>query len=454
MKITVIGSGYVGLVTGACLADLGNHVYCLDIDQKKIDLLNCGVIPIYEPGLEDLVKKNMIEKRLQFGVDIEESVNHGVIQIIAVGTPQSEDGSADVGYVINAAKNIAQYMTDFKVVVNKSTVPVGTATLIQENVKKILAHRGSSIPFSVVSNPEFLKEGAAIEDFMRPDRIIVGTQSDENGIRAKQLMSQLYGPFNRHHDRMYFMDVKSSELTKYASNAMLATRISFMNEIANLADALGADVEMVRKGIGSDTRIGNSFLYAGVGYGGSCFPKDVRALLNMCHGVGQPGRVLAAVDEVNCFQKTILIDKLLNHFKGSINGLNLAFWGLAFKPNTDDMREAPSRAMIKKLLQLGIASIAVYDPVAQKDARHALLDDLIDKPDLFNKIKFVDEPMQALKDVDALLIATEWKVFKSPDFESIKKLMKTPAIFDGRNLYDPKVMADLGISYYGVGRRA
>jgi UDPglucose 6-dehydrogenase len=452
MNITIIGTGYVGLVTGACLAEMGHDVFCLDVDQRKIAILNEGGIPIHEPGLEDVVKRNRAAGRLQFSTDIEASVAHGDIQFIAVGTPPDEDGSADLQYVLAAARNIGRHMTGFKVIVDKSTVPVGTADKVHAAIADELAQRQlSDHSFSVVSNPEFLKEGAAVEDFMRPDRIVIGHDQTPEGLRAYALMKKLYAPFNRNHERTYWMDVRSAEFTKYAANAMLATRISFMNELANLADRVGADIEAVRHGIGSDPRIGHSFLYAGCGYGGSCFPKDVQALERTARDYGQELLILQAVEKVNDRQKTVLGDKVITRFGEDLSGKHFAVWGLAFKPNTDDMREAPARVLIQQLVSRG-ASVAVYDPVAMPEAKRVLALDFVDQTDLLQQIHFADSPADALKDAHALVIVTEWKAFRSPDFERVKSLLAAPIIFDGRNLYDPQTMADSGIEYYGIGR--
>ena len=449
MKITVIGSGYVGLVSGACLADLGNDVLCLDIDPKKIELLNSGGVPIHEPGLAEVIKRNVESGRLQFTDDVVASVAHGLVQMIAVGTPSEEDASAALKYVLGAASNIAQHMTEYKVVVNKSTVPVGTADkvraiMLSELGTRITPHAVASgsnnfIPFSVVSNPEFLKEGAAIEDFNRPDRIVIGADDD----RAIKIMRDMYAPFQRNHDRLMVMDIKSAELTKYAANAMLATRISFMNELANLAERLGADIEHVRKGIGSDQRIGYHFLYAGCGYGGSCFPKDVRALKRTAEEFGLPLRVLQAVEDVNETQKSVLLGKIIKRFGNDLAGKHFALWGLAFKPGTDDMREATSRVVMEGLWQRG-ASITAYDPVAMKETRHIYGD----RQDL----SYAENPKDALSNADALVIVTEWKAFKSPDFNQIKASLKNPVIFDGRNLFEPAAIKALGFEYYGIGR--
>lgn len=438
MKITIIGSGYVGLVSGACLAEVGNDVLCLDLDPEKIRILKEGGIPIFEPGLLDLIRRNAASRRLDFTTDVERAVHHGTIQFIAVGTPPDEDGSADLQYVLAAARNIGRLMTAYKLVVGKSTVPVGTGQQVEAVIADELRKRGEAIPYSVVSNPEFLKEGAAIEDFMRPDRIIIGA-SDE---QAVLLMRALYAPFQRNHERLIVSDVKSAELTKYAANAMLATRISFMNELANLAEKLGADIEMVRQGIGSDPRIGYHFLYPGCGYGGSCFPKDVKALIKTARAdAGIDLKVLNAVEAANEAQKHVLAAKLKHHF-GDLAGRHFALWGLAFKPNTDDMREAPSRELIADLLAAG-ATVTAYDPAAMEEARR-----LFDE----NRLKLAVNPMEALHGADALIIVTEWQEFRSPDFEAIKASLKRAVIFDGRNLYDPALMRSQGIDYFPIGR--
>jgi UDPglucose 6-dehydrogenase len=429
MNVTVIGTGYVGLVTGACLADAGNHVFCLDVDARKIDRLNRGEIPIFEPGLEPIVRRNEEAGRLRFSTDIAASVAHGELQLIAVGTPPGEDGSADLQHVLEAARAIGRHMKDYKVIATKSTVPVGTADRIRHAVEK-----ESKFPFSVVSNPEFLKEGAAVEDFMRPDRIIVGADDE----RATALLRRLYAPFQRNRERIIVMGVRSAELTKYAANSMLATRISFMNEVANLAEALGADIEEVRRGIGSDPRIGTDFLYAGAGFGGSCFPKDVKALQRSAAEAGRPLKLLAAVEEVNEAQKHVLAGKIGKRL-GSLSNKCIALWGLAFKANTDDMREAPSLALIDDLVAAG-ASVRAYDPVAGRDFKR-------------KNVLVVDSALAALEGADALAIVTEWREFRSPDFAAIKARLKTPAIFDGRNLYEPAMLKDLGIEYFPIGRK-
>lgn len=439
MKLTIIGAGYVGLVTGACFADFGNDVVCLDIDRDKIDLLNRGGIPIYEPGLEQLVAHNVKAGRLRFTTDIPESVAHGDIQFIAVGTPSDEDGSADVRYVLEAAKNIAQHMDSYKVIVDKSTVPVGTAERVQAVMQEVLRARGVTTGFSVVSNPEFLKEGAAVEDFMRPDRIVIGS-SDEKAIR---IMRRLYASITRVHERVVVMDARSAELTKYAANTMLATRISFMNELANLAEKLGANIESVRQGIGSDPRIGYQFLYAGCGYGGSCFPKDIKALQYSAGEYGMQLTIVDAVEKVNRTQKQRILDKVRLRFGEHLDGMTFALWGLSFKPNTDDMREAPSRVVINGLIARG-AKVCAYDPVAMNEARRVLAGE----PNL----GYAQTPVDALRGADALIITTEWKEFRSPDFDAIRSSLKQPVVIDGRNLFDPVMMRDMGIEYLSIGR--
>ncbi|MEO2218921.1 UDP-glucose/GDP-mannose dehydrogenase family protein [Chromobacterium vaccinii] len=439
MKITVIGSGYVGLVTGTCLAETGYHVCCLDVDPRKIEILQNGGIPIFEPGLEDMVKRNVAAGRLHFTTDVAASVAFGEVQFIAVGTPPDEDGSADLQYVLAAARNIARHMTGYRVVVDKSTVPVGTADKVRAAIADELAQRGADLPFSVVSNPEFLKEGAAIEDFMRPDRVVIGVDDD----RAAEIMRRLYKPFQRSHERVLLMDVRSAELTKYAANAMLATRISFMNELANLAETMGADIEQVRQGMGSDPRIGYHFLYPGVGYGGSCFPKDVKALVQTAKENGHTLRVLTAVEEANDSQKLRLVEKVVSRFGEDLSGRRLALWGLAFKPNTDDMREAPSRVIVEELTRRG-AEIVAFDPVAAHEAQRVMSG--------VNGVAFADDMMQALQGADALLIVTEWKMFRAPDFEAIRRSLKQPLIFDGRNMYDPAWLREQGFDYHAIGR--
>ncbi|HZF14961.1 MAG TPA: UDP-glucose/GDP-mannose dehydrogenase family protein [Steroidobacteraceae bacterium] len=439
MKITIFGSGYVGLVTGACFADAGNHVVCVDVDAAKIARLQKGDVPIHEPGLEALIRKNSAAGRMKFTTDAAEGVAHGVFQIIAVGTPPGEDGAADLRYVLAVAKTIGEHMQDYRVVMTKSTVPVGTADKARAAVRAALAARGAAIEFDVVSNPEFLKEGAALDDFMKPDRIIVGTDNP----RTTELLRALYDPFIRNHDRLIVMDIRSSELTKYAANAMLATKISFMNEMANLAERVGADIEKVRIGIGSDPRIGYSFIYPGCGYGGSCFPKDVQALVRSADATEFDARILRAVEEVNKRQKESLFNKVSRHFEDTLAGKTLAVWGLAFKPNTDDMREAPSRNLIAGLLREG-ATVRAFDPVAMDEARKIYGD----RPD----VVLCANTDETLTGADALVIVTEWKEFRSPDFERIKKELRTPVIFDGRNLYDPTFVSRQGFTYYAIGR--
>lgn len=454
MKITIIGSGYVGLVTGTCLAELGNDVLCLDLDATKIEMLNAGEVPIYEPGLKELIARNHAAGRLRFTSDIETSVSFGDIQFIAVGTPPDDDGSADLRYVLSAARNIGRYMTTPKIVVDKSTVPVGTGAKVRECIAAQLQERGlSALDFAVVSNPEFLKEGAAIEDFMRPDRIVIGTEPGVSGQKAREAMRSLYAPFTRNHDRILNMDIASAEFTKYAANAMLATRISFMNELANLADVVGADIELVRQGIGSDPRIGYSFLYAGTGYGGSCFPKDVQALERTAAEYGQTPRILAAVEAVNNDQKHVLVKKIVAHYGEDLSGLTFALWGLAFKPNTDDMRAAPSRVVIKELLARG-AKVQAFDPVALEEAKRAIHTDLANEGSAAARIRFVPDQTAALQGADALVVVTEWKSFRSPDFAAIAAALREPVIFDGRNLYEPAELSQQGFSYYGIGRKA
>ena len=440
MKITVVGTGYVGLVSGACLSEVGNDVLCLDVNPEKIRILEEGGIPIYEPGLQEMVKRNVAAGRLRFTTDVERAVHHGTIQFIAVGTPPDQDGSADPQYVLAAARNIGRLMTDYKVVVDKSTVPVGTADKVHAAIADELAQRGSNTPYAVVSNPEFLKEGAAVEDFMRPDRIIVGA-SDE---QAVHLMRAIYSPFQRNRERLIVTDVRSAELTKYAANAMLATRISFMNELANLAEVLGADIEMVRQGMGSDPRIGYHFLYPGAGYGGSCFPKDVKALIKTAADLGGLDlKVLTAVEAANDAQKHVLGRKLKQRLGDDLKGRHFAVWGLSFKPNTDDMREAPSVELIHDLLDAG-ATVTAYDPVAMHEAERVLGSD--------DRIRYAESPNEALLGADALVIVTEWKEFRSPDFDLIKARLKQPLIVDGRNLYDPAMVRGQGFEYLAVGR--
>ena len=453
MNVTVIGAGYVGLVTAACLADVGNDVVCLDVDPRRVDMLNGGKVPIYEPGLDDVIQRNRDDGRLHFTTDAQQAVAHAQVQFIAVGTPQAEDGSADMGQVLSAAENLGRFMQGFKVVVTKSTVPVGTGDRVRQTIADALQVRGlpnGPDDFSVASNPEFLKEGAAIDDFMRPDRIVIGTEPGPTGDRAKELLQRLYAPFNRVQERMLTMDVKSAELTKYASNAMLATRISFMNELANLANEVGLDIEQVRKGMGSDGRIGYSFLYAGTGYGGSCFPKDVRALIRTASSHGRHLRVLEAVEAVNEAQKHVLVQKINARFGSNLKGLLFGVWGLAFKPHTDDMREAPSRIVLKCLLERG-AQVMAYDPVAMPQAKKVLANDCSGCSSMLDRLRFAQTPMECAQGADALVIVTEWPAFKSPNFETLRKVMRQPVIFDGRNLYDPAVRAQ-GFEYHAIGR--
>jgi UDPglucose 6-dehydrogenase len=438
MRITIFGSGYVGLVTGACMADAGNHVLCVDVDERKTAMLQRGEVPIHEPGLESLIKRSADAGRLRFSSNAKEGVDHGLFQLIAVGTPPDEDGSADLRYVLAVARTIGENMNDYKVVVTKSTVPVGTADKVRATVRESLDKRHARVEFDMVSNPEFLKEGAAIADFMKPDRVVIGTDSD----RATDLLRSLYEPFTHNRDRMIVMDVRSAELTKYAANAMLATKISFMNELANLAERFGADIESVRIGLGSDPRIGYAFIYPGVGYGGSCFPKDVQALQRSAQEVGYDASILAAVESVNDRQKQILFNKIKGHF-GELRGKTVAIWGLAFKPNTDDMREASSRVLMESLWSVG-AKVRAYDPVAMPECLriYGLREDL----------SLCKSSHEALEGADALAIVTEWREFRSPDFDRIKSALHTPAIFDGRNIYDPEQMAQAGFSYYAIGR--
>jgi len=440
MNVTVVGTGYVGLVTGACLADAGNSVFCLDVDERKIRLLKQGKIPIFEPGLEAIVQRNEEAGRLSFSTDVAASVAHGELQILAVGTPPGEDGSADLQYVVAAARTIGRHMQGYKVVATKSTVPVGTADKVRSAIQEELQKRKIKPDFSVVSNPEFLKEGAAVEDFMRPDRVIVGAEDE----RAIAMLRQLYAPFQRNHERIIMMSVRSAELTKYAANSMLATRISFMNEIANLAEALGADVEEVRRGIGSDPRIGYQFLYPGAGFGGSCFPKDVKALQRSAVEAGRPLRVLEAVEQVNEAQKHVLSSKIKRKFGENLAGKRFALWGLAFKANTDDMREASSLILIGDLTEAG-AAVRAYDPAAAHEAKKIFAEQAA--------VEIVASAPAALEGADALVVITEWQEFRSPDFAAIKAKLKSPAIFDGRNLYDPKVLKSLGFEYYPIGRK-
>jgi len=439
VKVTVFGSGYVGLVTGACFAEAGNHVVCVDIDAGKVARLQQGEIPIHEPGLDALVKRNFDKGRLKFTTDAEEGIRHGLFQFIAVGTPPEEDGSADLSHVLAVAETIGRHMTDYRIVVDKSTVPVGTADKVRECIEQALGERGARIEFDVVSNPEFLKEGAAIADFMKPDRVIVGTENP----RTAELLKTLYDPFTRNRDRMIVMDVRSAELTKYAANAMLATKISFMNEMANLAERMGADIEKVRVGIGSDPRIGYSFIYPGAGYGGSCFPKDVKALAHSAGEYQFDAQLLKSVEAVNKKQKQVLFNKISGYFGGDLKGKTVAVWGLAFKPNTDDMREAPARELMEALWKAG-ARVRAYDPVAMGEAARIYGN----RADLV----LAKDAESALDGADVLAIVTEWQEFRSPDFEVIRDALRHPAIFDGRNLYEPAMVKTFGLKYYGIGR--
>jgi UDPglucose 6-dehydrogenase len=436
MKIVVVGTGYVGLVTGTCFAEVGIDVTCVDIDQKKIDNLKKGILPIYEPGLEELVERNSQANRLKFSTSLAESIKDADVAFIAVGTPPGEDGSADLKYVLGVAREIGENMNDYGVVVTKSTVPVGTSHKVKAEVQAALDKRGVTIPFDVASNPEFLKEGAAVDDFLKPDRIVVGIESK----KAEDIMRRLYKPFLLNGHPIIFMDIASAEMTKYAANAMLATKISFMNDIANLCELVGADVNWVRKGIGSDPRIGNKFIYPGIGYGGSCFPKDVKALVKTAKEFGHDLRILQAVEDVNDDQKMVLFNKVAKHFGGQLKGKTFALWGLSFKPKTDDMREAPSLVIIEQLLRAG-ANVKAYDPVAMKEAHHILGE----------QIEFCKDKDDALIDADALLVATEWPEFRSPNFNVMGKLLKGKVIFDGRNIYDLEEMKELGFTYYCIG---
>uniref|UniRef100_UPI004048BFBB UDP-glucose dehydrogenase family protein n=1 Tax=Algoriphagus sp. TaxID=1872435 RepID=UPI004048BFBB len=437
MKITIVGTGYVGLVSGTCFAEVGINVICVDVNENKVESLRNGILPIYEPGLEALVKRNYASGRLSFSTQLSEAIQGSEVVFIAVGTPQGEDGSADLQYVLSVAKEIGEKMSDYLVVVTKSTVPVTTGTKVHFVIQEALANRGVSIPFSVASNPEFLKEGAAVEDFLKPDRIVIGVEDE----RAESIMKRLYKPFQLNGDRMIFMDIPSAEMTKYAANAMLATKISFMNDIANLCERVGANASMVRKGIGSDPRIGSKFIYPGVGYGGSCFPKDVKAIINTARNFGYELKVLQSVEEVNENQKHVIVHKVISQFGNNLEGLTFALWGLSFKPNTDDMREAPSLVVIEQLLKLG-AKINGYDPVAMKEAEHLYLG---------NSITYTKNAYDACIDTDALLLITEWSEFRLPSWEVLSKLMKQKVVFDGRNLYDRKYLEDIGFVYHGIG---
>ena len=439
MKVTIYGSGYVGLVTGACLAEVGNEVLCVDVDADKIARLKRGEVPIYEPGLESMIARNREAGRLSFTTNPDEAVAHGLFQFIAVGTPPDEDGSADLQYVVAVARTIAERMSEYRIVVDKSTVPVGTADKVRETIEEIQRQQGSEVAFDVVSNPEFLKEGAAIDDFMKPDRIIIGTDNP----RTTELLKALYAPFNRNHERLFAMDIRSAELTKYAANAMLATKISFMNELANLAEKVGADIEQVRVGIGSDPRIGYHFIYPGCGYGGSCFPKDVKALERTARVMGYEAELLSAVENVNSRQKRRLFEKIDHYFKGDLGGKTIALWGLAFKPNTDDMREAPSRVLMESLWNAG-ARVQAFDPVAMDETRR-IYGERVD-------LQLVNDPLEALEGADGLALVTEWNLFRSPDFETMKTQLRQPVIFDGRNLYDPTFVRRQGFEYFGIGR--
>ncbi len=440
MKVTIVGSGYVGLVSGACLADVGNHVLCMDADAEKIESLKSGRIPIYEPGLEELITANIADGRLQFTTDLSDGVAFGEALLIAVGTPPGEDGAADLQHVLAVARGIGDALTEYRVVINKSTVPVGTAAKVRAEIQSRLHARGVQVDFSVVSNPEFLKEGAAIEDFLKPDRIVIGADDD----RPRQLMRELYAPFNRSHDRLLFMDLPSAELTKYAANAMLATKISFMNELANIAERVGADIETVRVGIGSDPRIGYHFIYPGCGYGGSCFPKDVQALARTADANGIEPKILNVVEAVNHAQKFSLIEKVISRFGEDLSGHHFAVWGLAFKPNTDDMREAPSGVIIRELCRRG-ATVCAFDPIAMEEARGQLADvpGLVFGPDLYSVVE----------GADALLLLTEWKAFRSPDLQRLHDMLRGPVIFDGRNVFDPELVSRNGLDYYSIGRQ-
>ena len=440
MKVSIFGTGYVGLVTGACLAHSGHQVCCVDVDENKVARLRAGEIPIFEPGLESIVKQSVSEDRLRFTTEAKEAVEYASIIFIAVGTPPDEDGAADLRYVLQVANSIGQHMPEYRVVVNKSTVPVGSADKVQAEIEKVLKARGADLEFNVASNPEFLKEGAAVSDFMKPDRIIIGTDSD----RVKRKMRELYAPFNRNHDKLMFMDVRSSELTKYAANAMLATKISCMNELSRLAEKLGADIENVRKGIGSDPRIGYSFIYPGCGYGGSCFPKDVKALIRTANTAGEPAALLNAVETVNDQQKEVLVKKLNRHFDNQLKGKKIAIWGLAFKPNTDDMREAPSRVLMESLWAAG-ATVAAYDPEAMKEVKRIYPDQPM--------LSLVKNQYDALESADALVVCTEWSAFRSPDWELVESKLKNKVVFDGRNLFEPDLMREKGFQYYAIGRK-
>ena len=443
MHIAVVGTGYVGLVTGACFAEMGSHVTCVDIDEKKVTALKAGEIPIYEPGLESIVKNAVAQNLLHFTTRLEEAMSQASILFIAVGTPPGEDGGADLTHVLAVAKKVGQYLSHYTVIVDKSTVPVGTAEKVSAAISAELAARGVQIPFDVVSNPEFLKEGAAIDDFMRPDRIVVGTESE----KAKEMMTELYAPFCRTRDKLQFMGVRDAEMTKYAANAMLATKISFMNEVANLCERMGVDIENVRKGIGSDSRIGYSFIYPGCGYGGSCFPKDVKAIVHMAQKADFEPLLLNAVEQRNQKQKQRLYEKVVNHFGQDLSKHTFAVWGLAFKPGTDDMREAPSIVLIESLIAAG-ATVVAYDPVAKETALKSFAKSVLDS----GRLSFAEHQYQAIPNASALILVTEWKMFRQPDFEFLKHELATPIIFDGRNQYDPYRLRENGFTYYGIGR--
>lgn len=453
MKVSVVGAGYVGLVTATCLAELGHEVICVDSDPRKIDLLKAGVVPIYEPGLEPMVQRNSQDLRLHFTCRLRDALESPEVLFIAVGTPPQEDGSADLSHVLEVARQLGQQITKPLVVVNKSTVPVGTAEKVEAEMRSALAERGmAELPFAVVSNPEFLKEGAAVDDFMRPDRVVIGIGGGVMAEQARDAMARLYASLNRHHERTVWMDLRSAELTKYAANAMLAARISFMNEVANLADLVGADVDAVRRGIGSDSRIGPSFLYAGTGYGGSCFPKDTRALMQTAMSHGSQMHLVEATERVNQMQRQILARRVKDLFGQNLAGRTFAVWGLAFKPQTDDMREAPSRALIRHLILHG-AQVQVHDPIAMDAARAVLAEDLADVDPQLQRVHFVGDAGSALQGADALLVVTEWKQFQNPDFEAIRDTLRYPLVLDGRNLYDPAHLQRLGLAYVGIGRR-
>lgn len=440
MKVSIFGTGYVGLVTGACLAHSGHNVMCVDVDENKVNRLLAGDIPIFEPGLGQIVQENVAEERLRFTTDAKQAVDFGQIIFIAVGTPPDEDGSADLRYVLQVAASVGEHMSAYRLIVNKSTVPVGTADKVRQAIADTLKQRGVDLPFDVASNPEFLKEGAAISDFMKPDRIVVGTDSP----KVRDLMGELYESFNRNHEKLMFMDVRSAELTKYAANAMLATKISFMNEISRLAEKLGADIESVRKGIGSDPRIGFQFIYPGIGYGGSCFPKDVKALVRTAKTVGDPASLLCAVEDVNEAQKHVLVTKLKQHYNNDISGKTFAVWGLSFKPNTDDMREAPSRVIMENLWAMG-AKVRAYDPEAMEETRRIYGE----RGDL----ALVESAYEALEGADGLIVCTEWRSFRSPDWDLVQEKLKDKVIFDGRNLYSPARMREKGFTLYSIGRQ-